>query len=281
MSIAAGINRLIGIIVDTLRQIPRGRIWLWLLIYFVIDFIVLYAHYDFTSPIFYGVINLWTGLFSDQQATGFTHYPGHFLLLPTFYDWGKLVVGVIFEGLLLGAAALLFYETFVEVDREDRFSFKRLLPSWIHLVLAFVIINAILVGFNLLLPNLLGGWLEYSPRRILFFQWVIMPGVYVIVLALFFYMYSSIAVYRDNIIRALGRSLRLFGRNPITSLVLAAIVLSAPVIFSNIVSSPAKLIRNFSPELVYWLLLIALVAEVIVHFLWMGTSVRVLIDEEE
>jgi len=37
------------------------------------------------SPVFYGFIKFWTGLFGDQQAAGFTHYPGHFLLLPYFF----------------------------------------------------------------------------------------------------------------------------------------------------------------------------------------------------
>ena len=30
----------------------------------------------------------------QREATGFFHYPGHFLVLPVMFDWAKLVVGL-------------------------------------------------------------------------------------------------------------------------------------------------------------------------------------------
>ena len=281
MNIASGINRIIGLFVDTLKQFGKGRIWGWLLLYFLIDLLVLEAHYYYTSPMLHGFMSLWTGLFPEEQVTGFSHYPGHFIMLPYFFEWGKLAVGLIIEGLLIGASAILFYESYVTVPKEDRFKFKDLLPSWIHLVLAYLIMNGILVAVSYFIPSLLSEWLAYSPRRILLFNWILMPGIYIVIVSLFIYMVPSIAVYRDNVLQALTRSLKTFFRNPITTIIVVAIILSASIIISNILSNTVTMVENFKPEIVYWILLGSLIVELIMHFLWMGTTVRLLVDEEE
>jgi len=281
MNIASGINRIIGLFVDTLKQFGKGRIWGWLLLYFLIDLLVLEAHYYYTSPMLHGFMSLWTGLFPEEQVTGFSHYPGHFIMLPYFFEWGKLAVGLIIEGLLIGAAAILFYESYVTVPKEDRFKFKDLLPSWIHLVLAYLIMNGILVAVSYFIPSLLSEWLAYSPRRILLFNWILMPGIYIVIVSLFIYMVPSIAVYRDNVLQALTRSLKTFFRNPITTIIVVAIILSASIIISNILSNTVTMVENFKPEIVYWILLGSLIVELIMHFLWMGTTVSLLVDEEE
>jgi hypothetical protein len=41
------------------------------------------------------------------------------------------------------------------------------------------------------------------------------------------------------------------------------------------------IIEKFRPELVYWVLLAGLAVNALASFLWMGTAVRFLIDEEE
>ena len=281
MNIASGINRIIGLFVDTLKQFGKGRIWGWLLLYFLIDLLVLEAHYYYTSPMLHGFMSLWTGLFPEEQVTGFSHYPGHFIMLPYFFEWGKLAVGLIIEGLLIGASAILFYESYVTVPKEDRFKFKDLLPSWIHLVLAYLIMNGILVAVSYFIPSLLSEWLAYSPRRILLFNWILMPGIYIVIVSLFIYMVPSIAVYRDNVLQALTRSLKTFFRNPITTIIVVAIILSASIIISNILSNTVTMVENFKPEIVYWILLGSLIVELIMHFLWMGTTVSLLVDEEE
>jgi len=58
MSIVLGINRLIGLFIDSLKQLGKGRILLWLLLYFVIDLLILEAHYYFTSPMLYGIMSV-------------------------------------------------------------------------------------------------------------------------------------------------------------------------------------------------------------------------------
>jgi len=281
MGLVDGLNRIISLLVDTLRQIGRGRIWLWLLGYFLVSWFVLYALYDFTSPIFYGLVSMLIGVFGQQQATGFMHYPGHFLLLPYVFEYIKIGLSIIFEGLILGAAAILFYESYVDVDEDDRFAVGSLVKSWLHLALGFVIINGILLGLNIGLATALRSYLEYSPRRVLAFEWVILPAVYAVVLGIFFHVLPSIAIYRENVFVAISKSVRVFFKNPISMFILAAIVLAVPIAISNFTAHPDTIVNKFTPELVYWVLAVGLFVDMIANFLWMGMSVRFLVDEEE
>jgi hypothetical protein len=153
MNLVTSINRFIGLFFDTFKQFGRGRIWLLLLAYFLLNWLFLYAHYNFVSPFFYGLIKFWTGLFGDQQATGFTHYPGHFLLLPYFFGWAKFYLGIILEGAVLGAVALMFSHAIQLTAQVERQTFKRVVSSWIHLVLAWLLINGLILLANLYVPS--------------------------------------------------------------------------------------------------------------------------------
>ena len=141
--------------------------------------------------------------------------------------------------------------------------------------------NGIMIAVSFTVPSLISDWLAYSPRRLMFFNWILMPGIYIIIVSFFIYMIPSIAVYRDNILQALGRSFKTFFRNPITTLILVGVILSGSIVISNILFDTTKLVNNFKPEIVYWVLVISLVVEFIMHFIWMGTTVRLLVDEEE
>ena len=68
MTILAGINRFIALFVETAKQLGRKRIWFLLFGYFLLNWLVLYAHYNFMSPVFSGFIRIWTGLFGEDQA---------------------------------------------------------------------------------------------------------------------------------------------------------------------------------------------------------------------
>lgn len=281
MTIVDAINRLIGVVIDVFRQVGRGRIWGYLLVYFAACWIVLYAHYDFTSPLFGGLIGAWTNLIDSQRATGFTHYRGHFILLPYFFEWAKLLISIILESLLFGAVAILFYERFVDVDPDDRFRLGQVVRLWGHLVLGLVAINGVILLVNVVLPGILKPLLEYSPRRQMVFQWLGLPLIYAFIVGALFYVIPAVAVYRENILGAVMRSLRVFRRNPGTSVAMAALVLAVPLTISNLANSPYTIVDLFRPELVYYLLLVGLVVDVVVGFFWMGMAVRLLVDQED
>lgn len=288
MGFVAWLNRLIDLVFGTFKQFGRGGVWLVLLVWFLVGWLLLLAHYHFTSPVFYGLISAWTSVFSEQAGAGFTHYPGHFLMMPYFFGWAKLVAGLVLEGAVLGAAALMFYRAYVARDErlesgssESTVS-ATVLRFWAHLVLAWVVLNGLIVLFNMAVaPDILDPLLRYSPRRQMFFDYVVLPGVYTLFLALFFFTIPSIVIYGESVFSALKRSFGIFFRNPFTCLVMAFVVMFVPVVIARMTDNAALIVTKFRPELVYWLLLVGLLADMVANFFWMGLAVRFLAYEEE
>ncbi len=281
MSLVNSINRFISIFLDTFRQLGRGRIWLVLFGYFVVNWVVLYAHFDFLNPIFHGPVKAWVHLVDSQLASGFTHYPGHFLLLPHFFDWAKFFIGLVFEGLVLGTIAIIFFDSFLEVEKEERLPFSTALKAWPHLIIGWILINGLMLAVTLILPNYFEDWLFGSPRRMIVFQYGIVPGIYTFILAVFYFLIPSIIVFGENSMQALRRSVSIFIRNPFTCLFLSFFMLVPIILVSFASGQPGVIVEKFKPELVYWILLFGLVVDAIVYFFWMGTAVRFLVEEDE
>jgi len=278
MALVDDINRFLFLFADTFRLAGRGRIWWFLLVYFLLNWLLLYAHYNFLSPFFYTVVTGWLSLFGGETAAAFTHYPAHLYYLSDLFGWSKLALGLVLEGLVLGAVAVIFGRHFMG-QRDTGSAFRYVLPKWGYLVLAWAVINSLMLAAGEVLP----GWLQplfEGPRRSLAFALVVMPSVYILILALFFFTIPSVAVFGDNLFRALGRSLRIFVRKPFTCIFLSGAVLFFPIVVSILSGYSAGIIEKFKPELIYWILLTGLVLEMVANFFWMGVSVRFLIDEE-
>lgn len=277
MGIVSGINRFVRLWIDSLKQLGSGKIWLLLLALFGINWLVLYAHYDFLSPMFYGIISLWTSLFGEQPAGGFTHYPGHFLLLPYFFGWAKTVVSVIIEGVVLGLVALYFYRRYLRAEGESAGRFTGRLAA--KLIGAWLLFNILILATGQLLPTIFESVLVGSPRRQAAFTFGLMPLVFIVLLALFLYVIPALIVFRDSLFGAFGRSLRIFVRNPFTSFFLALLIMLLPLGFS-LLNDPQTIVSKFNPELVYWLLFGGLIADLFANYFWMGTTTRLLVSEE-
>jgi len=274
-----GINRFIDLFLDTFRQFGRGTVWLLLLAFFLVNWLVLYAHYNFTSPLFYTVVTGWVSLIGEGNKAAFTHYPAHLYYLSEYFGWAKFGVALIIEGLLLGAVARIFGRRFLAVHG-GRPSGRSLLASWPHLVVVWLIINVLIQLAGEYVPL----WFEpllSGPRRILAFTAVGMPCVFVLILAVFFFAIPSIMVLGDGAVKALGRSARIFIRNPLTCLFLAGFILALPVFFSVLSGYSPSIIERFNPGLVYWILWASLASEVVANFFWMGTGVRFLAGHHE
>jgi hypothetical protein len=232
------------------------------------------------SPVFYPIVKAWTELVNDEVSRYFFHYPGHFLHLPYFYGWARLVLSVIFEGLFLGTVAHLFARAFARDSLDLKGSFGAQVRMWGHLVLAGVVLHGFLTAAFMWLPELFAPWLYGSPRMTLGFQLVVLPAVYVVILALFFYTIPSIALYRLPVHRGIWRSLKLVIRRPLTSLFLSFAVVIVPVMVAALVSRPDMIVRELRPEVIFWLLAAGLAADLVSNFFWMGTSTRLLLAEE-
>lgn len=277
MSLLTGINQIIGLFVDLFKQVSQWRIWLILVGYFLINWLVLYALYHFLSQPFAGIVSAWLSLFDEQSVVGFTHYPGHFLLLPLFFGWTKVWLGLLLEGTVLGSIAVLFAHRLGAGPDFDR---RLLYRIFIHSTLTWAILHGLVLLADLQLPVILESFLEYAPRRQMLFNLVLMPSLYVILLAIFFYAIPAAAVLGKNTVRATMKSISVFLKHPLISLFLAASVLFIPFSISTIVGRSGMIAAKFHPELIHSLLLAGILVDIVVLFLWMGTAVKLLLDSE-
>jgi hypothetical protein len=273
------INQFITLFLDTLRQITNWRIWLPLLGLFAVYWLILYAHRDYVSPVFYSALGPWLRLLGDNQAIAFGHYPQQFLILPSAFGWAKLVVGLVLEGLLLGLVARLFARAYGMVAMPGT-QVRPFGSLWLHLVVVWVILNGVTVLVGYVLPAIAGPYIN-GPRRLVAFGFVIMPFVFTLIFSLLLFAIPAVAAYGETSFRAIARSLRIFLRRPFTCFFLSMIVLAVPLLIAAITNLPVALIDRFRPELIYWLLLISLAAETVANFFWMGTTIRFLAEPEE
>lgn len=275
------INQFIGLFIDSLRQIGRGKIWLSLFVLAVINGFVLYMHYDFLSPLFYSVMSAWTSLVSKSAATMFTHYPMHFVLMPFYYGIAKLVPGLIFESLILGAVAIYFRNSYLEAEGSERLTLRSAVASWGSLIVAWVLINGLTVLVSIYFPDWFRFIHQDSPRRLLAFNFLIMPAIFAIILSLFFFAIPAIAIFRENFVKGIKRSLKMFVHRPITCLFLSGVILAGPYLLSAIAGYSEDISTKFKPELVFWVLAAGLVVELLANYFWMGTAVKFLLEEEQ
>ncbi len=274
------INYFISLFLDTFKLFGRVKAWLLFLSLGFVYWLLLYSHYQFTDPLFYGFIAWWTKLWDPQYAGGFTHYPGHFILMSYYYSSAKLFIGFFIEGGLLGAAAAVFYRYIFTETKETNYSLSSNLNNWLHLSLSWGILNAVLFAGYKFLPQIFASFLWSSPRRQMIFDYGVIPLFNILIVAIFFFAIPYIAIYRTNVLNGIIQSFKIFIRRPIFTFFLAAAILTVPLILSLILNNPAVLVDKFKPILIYWLLLAGIVLDIFVNFFWMGTAVNFLSDEE-
>jgi hypothetical protein len=268
------INQFLRLFLATFRQLGRGRIWLPLVAYFSLQWIILYAHYDYLRPPFYDLIYHWTNLFGTDLATAFSHYPQHFLLLGRFSGWAKLGVGLILEGMVLGLIARVFHNCFTGSEGG-----RSVWKTWFHLMLIWVTINGLMLVAGTYLLGWLGSLIN-GPRRLMAFNLGLLPFIQTLVLALFFTAIPMVMTRGMGALKAMIESVRFFFRRPFTFMAISTTILAVPILIGIVVSRPDRIIDSFKPELVYWLLAASLVVEMIAYFFWMGTAVRFMAEDD-
>ncbi|MEW6049647.1 MAG: hypothetical protein AB1644_01085 [Candidatus Zixiibacteriota bacterium] len=280
MPLLKHLNDFVTLFVDTLKQMGRWRVWLVLGVYVLIGWLLLYVHYKALSPVLYGTVKFWTSLFGEEASNRFFHYPGQFFYLSYFFGWAKLIMAVVLEGLFLGTTISLFRSAFSGGELRIGASLRSQVAVWVHLIGVSVIFNALITLAGMLLPILFAPWITGYARRTLAFDFVFMPFVFTVLLSLFYFAIPSVAIRRLSIWRAIGRSLRTFARRPFTCFFMSGLILAAPVLLAATADRADFIISKLRPELMYWLLLAGLLAEMIANFFWMGTAARFMAEEE-
>ncbi len=273
------LNWLIELYLSTIKSAWRYRLWIPFFSYLILQFILLVLLASYNRPEINSLLSPFISLAAGKDSPLFGHYPGLYLMLPMVFQWGKLALGVIFEGFVTGATSLLFLGVFAP-SRGGQSAFKLSLRKWPQLLLAWTCITAILILLDWLLPSIFAGVIQGSPRRVVMFD-IILRLFTVFIYSIFMYAVPAIMVYQTSIWGAFKSSFSFFGKYPIFSFFLALIpyLLSVPTTF--LISKSDVIVDKFSPELVFYVLVAGIVADLLVNFITTGAVVKFLIDESE
>ncbi len=279
MGFIAKLNRLIGLYVAAIKLSGKGKIWMPFLIYALLQLLLLLLCVSYVNPVINPILSpmvAWLGSGADQL---YSHYPGLYVMLPQVFQWSKLFLGIIFEGLVTGITALLFLQYFGGMKRSE-IKVSSAFGKWGQLLIVWFFITALLVVLNRFVPELLRGFVSGSPRRLAALE-VFMRLFTVFVYSFFVYAIPALVVEKLNIGGAIRASVRYFAQYPIFTFFLALLpyLLTVPVTY--ITGNSDVIVAKFSPELVYYVLLAGILIDLVMNFLLTGAVVKFLIEERE
>jgi hypothetical protein len=273
------LNRLIGLYASTLKSVFNLRLWVPFFLYALLQFAVLTLLLFYSRPHIFPILSPIVALMGGAEAELFSHYPGLYLMLPIVYQWGKLFVGIIFEGLAAGFTVVLFANYFSR-RTSNRWRLSEAFKAWPQLLIGWVIITAILFVVNWYPPGMARTLLHQSPYRAAAFD-IGLKIVTVALYSVFIYAIPAIIVLRQNVLRAIGTSLGYFFKNPFFSFFLALVpyILSLPV--SYLTGNTEVIVTRFSPELIYYILVLGIIVDLIINYWVTGAVTLFLIEEKE
>lgn len=275
------LNRFFGLIVATLRQVKSLKIWSVLMIGLGLFWLLLFALDRFYWPVFSGFVGWLVNLINDDASESFSHFPNHYLLLPYYFGWAKYILSLLVQGLILGGTVAVFYRRIVGIDSKAAINRSGRFVLGANLMAAWILIYGLAGLAGIYLPSLFQDVSFASPRVTFAVDYLILPSCFAFIYALFFVLIPSIVILGDNIFRGVGRSLRLFVRNPVTMYSLALIIVLIPNAVSKTSDRTAFVLENFKPEIIFWLLSLTLFVEMLAYFFWMGSATRLLLELEE
>ncbi|MDD4051990.1 MAG: hypothetical protein PHR28_08850 [candidate division Zixibacteria bacterium] len=265
----------------TLRQMRYPSVWAPLLIQALIAFVLAAWHYYLFSPITGPILSGWVRLISPEYSAAFFHYPAHFVLMPYYFGYARLIVGLFAEALLFGVVIDLFMALYRGEPPLLMTSFRKAAGRYLQLTLVWGAVIIILYLLNRyffdFLQNVLGYSLESAPRR-----QVAMTGVIhlltVLIYALCLFLLPSIMRGGESLGRIIRRALGVSLRHPFVAIGLVLLPYLVGLPASWAVSESAKIVSSFNPELVYILIVISIAVDVPVNFVLLGTSVKFFMD---
>ena len=272
------INRFLGLYLDVFRAIAKPLTWFPFLVYALLQFLMLLLLENYVHPYIYPVLHPLIALLGEGRADFFGHYPELYLMLPTVYQWGKLIIGVVLEGLLIGITSVYFLRAFR--NGEKGVSVATAFTRWPILLIIWAVVTGILLIINLYLPDLFGDMLFKSPRRMMVFE-IFLRLLTVAVYSVFIYAIPAVIVYRNGLLGAFKTTFRLFARNPFFSFFLALIPFLFSIPISYATDNVTTIVDKFTPELVFYILVAGIFVDFLINYFITGTVVKFLAEESE
>jgi hypothetical protein len=273
------LNRLLGLYLAALRSMRALRLWLPFFLYAVLQIVLLLLCISYVNPRLYPLLSPLISLLGERNAELFSHYPELFILLPYVFQWGKLFLSIIFEGLAIGLASALFVAAF-QTRHRSYAKLSSVFTRWPQLLVTWTIITGVIFLVSWLAPEIFAEYLRGSPRRVEVFQ-VLLRVVTVVIYAVFVYAVPAMVVRGNNIVQGLRTSVICFVENPVFSILLVLIPFLFTIPVTYLSSKAGVVVAKFSPELMFYILLLAVIIDMLVNIILTGSVVRFLLEEKE
>ncbi|MFH2035887.1 MAG: hypothetical protein ABIJ45_05735 [Candidatus Zixiibacteriota bacterium] len=272
-----GLNRLMGVYISAAKTIWRISVWGPFFILFLMQLLLLACLNNYVNPHLYPLLYPLVSLLGDSRVDIMAHYPGLYLVLPSVFQYGKLALGILFEGLITGITVIAFLKIFAG-SKYSGLNIKSAIRQWHNLLLCWVVISAVLYALNSLIPPFFTEQMYGSPRRQMLFD-LGMGLMTTIFYALFIYSLPIIIISGRNFIAAIIKSLSYFRKYPIFSFFIALIAYLITLPASFLSARSETIVDKFTPEMVFYVLAFGLVLDLLINILLTGALTKFLSDE--
>ncbi len=267
---------------QTFRQVPRIKLWLPLLIQAAVMFILALMHLYIFSPIIGPIVKAWTGLFPAQLANAFFHYPAQFIFMPYFFGQAQIFVNFLIEAFLFGIVIDLFAALYHGQKPVFMTSAGRALKRYFQLMLVWLAVLGVLYLINTyffdFVEKVMGYSLQAAPRRRVGAEFLL-RGITVLVYAICIFLLPSIMAGAGSWMSRIKRGFVIAFRHPFVAIGLVLIPYLIGFLPSWALSNASNIVTNFSPDLVFYLILFSIALDVILNFFMLGTAVKFFMDQ--
>jgi len=268
---------------QTFKLMIRGVLWLPLLIQAVIAVLLAVVFYNIFSPVTGWLVSGWVELVKSDYARAFFHYPNQFVLFPYYFGNARLLINILIEAFLISITIDMMIALYRGTRPAFAQSFKNALHLYGKVTLVWLALNAILYFVNMYFFDILEGVgfsLANAPRRQMAAS-VVLRTLTILIYMPFIYMLPSIVAGGVSFGQAIGRGFRTFIRHPFVAFGLVVVAYLVGLPFSLAASESETVVKNFYPEMVFYLVLISIGVDMIVNFLLLGTSVKFFMDQTD
>jgi hypothetical protein len=266
-------NALIWGWAETFRALGR-RVGLGpFLVYAAVQTLVVVAIGWFAAPGFrWAMVPLLGWRFGDAAL----HYPTNFLALRSGLAQADIVLSIVLGALVSGAAVHMLASFWSGSESEAgegwREAGRRYLP-----LLVVAAVTLLVSQFLTRFPMAQWGYLaDARPLRFRMLRMAVVAAV-MAAQALLVYAPASVMLRGDGPFRAVGRSVRLALRAPITTYLIVAVPTAVELAPAWLSRQSALIAERFSPELLVAVMVVWIIALMFIGYVTLGSSTRLLL----
>lgn len=267
---------------QTFRQMGRISLWSPLLIGALLAALLAYIHYYVFSPVTGPLLDGWLRLVNAEYAPLYVHYPTQFALMPYFFGIAQILLNILVEAFLFGIVIDLLISLYRGEKPAFMVSVKHALRRYFQLAIFWAILIAVLYlinrYFNVFVEDVIGYSLQDAPRRQMMAQLAV-RGLTVLAYAICIFVLPSIMIGGRSYPGTIKRGFGLFFRHPFAAFALVLIPYLIGFIPSWLISDPNRIVANFYPELIFYLILISIGLDVVINFILLGTTLKFYMDQ--